>query len=356
MKKRLLASLKTHFRMTKNHWSRFSRRPSAALNHNQAIVILATPSFSKWLEDDISFIPALLEAVTRNSPDPWAITKLKNTDMLNIPQGPVGPPFEIDVVCACVDGLAPDITNMQGERGQHHKEGFSFLHGRTDQIVPGLWEVGLTTEGNPDLQSTLTFSGVQRSDLVSKGKRSSTSEITLPLANTLFANGRHSTLLASRWRLSPNKLFTKLRSTEKRNQVVNVFEDKYAGIPPSHIPAIPLTPVRRIVSGLGNIVRQLHFAAEGPGPASRELEANVTEYLRVIQRPNTTVSVWALITPLESLPDAPPEPPFDILTNQDAVKQFWREGIPNTKFIGHWLERGATLCRVRTSGPFSFIP
>ena len=332
--------------MRERGWFELLERRSSTSNHTQAVVILATPSFAKWLDEDATFIPLLLGTIARGTQPPRTVLVEKGI------QGPkelAEPPFEVDVVCACVDGLAPNPSWMLSNGAWVRREGLSFLHGPADQIVPGLWEAeSTTTENSPNLQSSLVFSNSQGpANQMSTARK--TSEVTLPLANTLFVNGKHSTLLISKWQQLQSESFTKVRSKEKRNQVINVLGDIEPSILSSHMPAIPITPVRRIVSGLGNIVRQLDFAEGGVGPASRELEMNIHKYLRAMERPNSTINVWALITPSESLPHSSPGPLFDTWTNQEAIKRGWQEGIPNTKFIGHWLERGATLCRVRTS-------
>jgi hypothetical protein len=352
-----LEAIREHFRMSLRHWVKFSHRPARFFNFGQAIVILVTPSFAKWLEDDVLFIPRILQLITHPWNDPWALHVGKKSRGAKPVQGPTGPPFEIDVVCACVDGLAPNPGGIRLGQGRYLREGISLLHGRTGQIISGVWEEEpTTTEDSPSMQSSLTFSKSPIPDLrEAKETRQTPSNVTLPLANTLFTNGRHSTLLVSRWQAMPDGQFKKIRSKEKRNQVINVFHSHLEGVPSTYVPAVPLTPIRRIVSGLGNIIRQLHFAEDGPGPASRELEPTINEYMKAMKLPISNIGVWALIIPLEALPDSPPKPPFDILTNKEDVQRFWQERILNPRFIGYWLDKGATFCRVGTSNSLPFI-
>jgi hypothetical protein len=339
--------LHSQFRPSKKIRSQFSKRSIGTpfLSDNQAIVILATPSYSDWLEDDVSFIPKLLEIITHRSED-----GLSSQAGSTRSQGSNGLPFEIDVLCACVDSISPKSDWLHDTRGRHSREGFSFLHGPSNQILPNLWGVeSSTTENSPSMQSSLTFWSTQKvSGKVNHQKNIPTSEITLPLANTLFKNGRHSTLLASKWQPQEGDSFKKVKDVEKRNQIINAMENEPPGIPSSSIPALPLTPARRIVSGLGNIVRQLHFD-DGPGPASRELEANITEYLKVTNMPNSAIGIWALITPLKSLPKLPYGPPFDPTIDQSVVNTFWLKPNPDSDFVDQWIEEGASFCRVRMS-------
>jgi hypothetical protein len=318
--------------MTEKQWKRFSKRASLLSHYNnQALVVLATPSYAQWLQDE-NFIPSVLGSV---------IGPLDGQ--------PKRRPFEIDVVCACVDGLSPQLERISQQNVFRPEEGFSVLHGRADQIIPAVWDLELTKVGDsPGMQSSLTFSSQDR-----------TSQVTLPLANTLFKNGRNSTLLVSRWQHQGSGIFTKTKGKEKSNQVINVFEgdlEDLKGIPSSSVSLVPLTPARRIISGLGNIVRQIRFD-DGVGPASRELEVNIDEYLKVMGCQPSTVKVWALVIPIDSLPHDRPELPHDLLLDEDSIKTLWQDATwrndlwqnpqHRSSFLGHWIDRGATICRVR---------
>ena len=168
------------------------------------------------------------------------------------------PTFEINVVCACVDGLAPKTEHCARKReGKAADEGFSFLHSRTEQIVPALWEAESSTKGDSSFPSSLTFTSKLSDE--SRAWRN----MTLPLANTLFKNGKMSTLLITKWVTRENS-FQKVRSEERNKQTITTIQAP--GI--FNIPSIALTPVRKITSGLGNIVRQIEYD-NCPGPASR---------------------------------------------------------------------------------------
>jgi hypothetical protein len=65
---------------------------------SQAMVILATPSFAPWLEEGAGFIDQVLRQSTKHSS--WS-----------------GNRREIDVICACVDGLAPRKFNFHSQSG-----------------------------------------------------------------------------------------------------------------------------------------------------------------------------------------------------------------------------------------------
>lgn len=318
--------------MTEKDWEIFSKKFYRSAQSDQTLVILATPSYATWLEDNATFIPAVLQNLIPSVKDPSLVKR-------QISEGSEreSRPFEIDIVCACVDGLAPRIDDMAWQRGHLPEEGFSFLHGRSSQIIPDLWtSENSVTSNSPGMQSSLTFTA----------EHTTTSQVTLPLANTIFRNGRSSTLLVSRWQAQPDGTYHMTRSEEKGNLLLKLFHNAKPGIPSTFIPVIPLTPARKIRSGLGNIVRQIQFD-EGIGPASQELETRIDEYLDFTKRSKSTLAVWAIVVPAESLPHRSSGSPNDLLFNGDAVKRLWESPDPNNTMIGHWIDRGAKFCRVR---------
>lgn len=72
------------FRFTENQWAIWAKYAG-----RQAVVLLFTPTFATLVENDTSFVPDVLKRLTRMST--WGSQK----------------PLEIEVVCACVDGLSP---------------------------------------------------------------------------------------------------------------------------------------------------------------------------------------------------------------------------------------------------------
>lgn len=63
----------------------------------------------------------------------------------------------------------------------------------------------------------------------------------------------------------------------------------------SRIPLIPLAPPRKIVAGLGNIVRQVEIDGVA-SPASKEIEELIPKYLSKRSRQDPA-GVWALVIP-----------------------------------------------------------
>jgi hypothetical protein len=301
-----LTALATAFH-TRLVWERGrSRRPG--------VIILATPSFATWLEDNVEFIPNFLKTITETKY--WKASGI----------------LEIDVVCACVDGLSPIASSLPLVRGKAPVEGLSIRHGALSKhLFPSLFvkeEADPTnSSGRP---SSITFS------MLGRGKM----DVTVPLANTLFKTGKHSTLLATRWRRS-GKSFTRIQGPiEKRDIAVNIFGEAEEKVPEIHVPAIPLTPPHRIESGMGNIIRRIDFGPKGVGPASNELEDSVSAFLTAKNRTMETVSVWALIVPKDA-------PPGALIHNKGLIEWRWGRSRLKDKYIGKWVRKGATFCRVR---------
>ncbi|PMD39868.1 hypothetical protein L207DRAFT_512835 [Hyaloscypha variabilis F] len=285
------------------------------LEHH-TIFILATPTFASWLEASSEFIPQALQRVFGTSS-----------------------PVEADVVCGVCDGLAPRSLSMKTLTGT----GFSVWH--KPSKVENLWKNN-DTGSSPNMQSTLTISA----------RSPYQATLTLPLANTLFQNGRHSTLLLSRWKSNGDSFQIERDQIEKKNVTMNLFVRE--GQFPRHvIPCVPLTPLRRIHSGLGNIVRTINFGRKGEsdiGPASRELETSVGEYLAKGGNDQRTIDVWALVLPQDprSRQAGRQGPVKQILTtDMDALRAIIS---PSTSkglcYVGTLINEGARLVRVLSGG------
>jgi hypothetical protein len=303
------------FRIPTNYW-----KAQQIINRgHQALVILATPSFALWLDHNSGFIPKVLQKLTEK-------IEYKFVDL-----------YEFDVVCACVDGIAPTpprIPLKRAETRQLSPEGFSFLHGLSEHIIRTAW-----AEEGPDspkvfTQASLTFTGLKAPDF------------TVPLANTLFKTGKISTLGVSRWKAS-EKTFIKVREIpDKKNLAINVFSSKMLE-PTLHIPATPLTPARPIINGLGNIVRTINFGEDGIGPASRELELMIKEYLVAKRQPQSTIDVWALIIPRKAVSESVKQAGADLMLDINDVKKKWRYYAESEhEYMRYWISQGARLCRV----------
>ncbi|KAH7363820.1 hypothetical protein BKA65DRAFT_489714 [Rhexocercosporidium sp. MPI-PUGE-AT-0058] len=330
-KENLLASLQK-IRFTSTQWNKWAKNAGP-----QAVIILFTPGLAAFVENDATLVPDMLKRMTRMSE--WRDEK----------------PLEIEVICACVDGLAPGPESLSVARGRRPKEGFSFLHSlRSATLPPFLADSEASLSTSPSMQSSITLRKAPQGP----------PDLTLPLANTLFKTGRLSTLLASRWQYNAGEdAFIAIQGpVERTNVVIDMFQGLSTRLPRSLIPAIPLTPARPIVNGLGNIVRTIDFGGEeGSGPASRELESAVTRYLEAMKYGNTTIDVWALVIPPESVPKGaklglPPANPNrnSLPVTANEIESKWQAPVEQSErldYVGHWIKTAnAKFCRVLSGG------
>lgn len=133
-------------------------------------------------------------------------------------------------------------------------------------------------------------------------------QVQVPLANTIFETGRHTTMLLSRWRFpiasdSPSSMPQFVDERFLDHVFLNWPANRNAWTCPEKakltVPLVPLTEPRRVQAAMGNIVRKL----EGPGKstllASQELEVSVAKYFKENDIPPQAIGVWALLIPQE---------------------------------------------------------
>ncbi|CAD6503875.1 BgTH12-05619 [Blumeria graminis f. sp. triticale] len=231
----------------------------------QTLLLLATPTHAAWLETHN--VQSLLDKVTLPVSHP-------NTS-------------EIDVICACVDGLAPSITEL-GLKKEHTREGISILLGTTTVDSTELLYGASTTAVTSDQKCSLKFHIKHDENIIPY------CEITTPLANTIFTNGRRSTLLISRWQRKEGNLAIVKPPSYRSEASINLSISQSKNF--FDIPVSPLTFPRQIQSGLGNIVRRLTIEGASAVPASQELEKAVMETNKTPTK-NRDNNVWAMIMP-----------------------------------------------------------
>jgi hypothetical protein len=233
------------------------------------VAVLASRDFTSWLEDE-NFMSTFLETLVK----PMSTTQAK------LPS--------LHMLAGITDGLVPHRLSSESHSG------FSVLYGQTDDILPGLWEKEGFAGTSHDSTSCVSF---VTNPLVGD---SGTLEIALPLANTVFQNGRRSTLYASTWDISSeDSIALRMRNAKTTQRII------LRGDPVNHtssiIPLLPLTPPRKIVAALGNIIRQVDVDGSIT-PASKELEAIIPEIFeeRAQRNPNSSprpIGVWCWVIP-----------------------------------------------------------
>jgi len=229
--------------------------------------IVASQDYAAWLQDD-SFMSCLLGLLAVSDKSSTASRKL-------------------DVLMAVSDGIGSAHGLGDSQRG------FAFMSGPKD-VLPSLWNPeSFAGSREPDQAASLTFLGNPIEG------HSRPLEITLPLANTIFHNGRRSTLLASEWQSEGDGPLRLNRREYKQSQ--RIFTHNTSMHATATIPLMPLAPPRQIVTGLGNIVRQVEIDG-APAPASKELEALIPQLFETrgaagIPPPSGPIGVWAWVIP-----------------------------------------------------------
>lgn len=264
-------------------------------------MLLVTPSKLELLNDEEEFIPKLLPLIFH--------TPLK------------GPDF--DVVVAVADKIPYPKHDLPGlsDRIQTSNgfEGISVLIGSSTEIAPDLWTADRVegretpTSRQPCALSFLLHPSAANLTSITAEKADEhvvSYDLKLPLANTLFHNGRISTLYAEHWMSHGNNIkndldFLRVRKVFLRQQTLNIgqiFFDSHRQVELNTM-LKPIVPPRIIAAALGNIIRQFYTitgsSPKATVPASKELENAVSDYLETSQDPAQKINIWALVTPQE---------------------------------------------------------
>ncbi|THC91801.1 hypothetical protein EYZ11_008733 [Aspergillus tanneri] len=128
--------------------------------------------------------------------------------------------------------------------------------------------------------------------------RRPTHEVGLRLSNTIFLNGKENTLFGTRWSYNASSSKYSLDQTiELSRCIVTSTTESIRRI--IDLPLHPIGKRRRVVSSMGNILRQITKHVDDnstePMPASSELEEELPRYVAEHEIPGQKVSVWALI-------------------------------------------------------------
>lgn len=284
-------------------------------------ILLATPGLASWLQDQ-SFVSKLLLPF-------YALPRYtSHMDLLNNREpgteyGVAGQKSEqeFDVLSAVVDGIPRGITHSHLDP-LPAREGLTLLHGSRNLLLPKLRDTDKDGPEDDPAVSDASAASVNNSpgSLAFKLRTPRVHFVTVPLANTIFNNGSPYTLFVSRWQglagPSTTKEGPKLEKiVTKTSQMVNLLTQPtrlgYGKHPsPWHhrYPLVPVTQARRIVSGLGNILRQIEIDGE-PAPASKELEDIIPKLLAArsaalsadssspAPSPPGPMGVWAVVYP-----------------------------------------------------------
>ncbi|KAK3898874.1 hypothetical protein C8A05DRAFT_37533 [Staphylotrichum tortipilum] len=247
----------------------------AATSHDAAVV-LVSPEFWAWLDDD-GFVSQLLNAAgARPHAHSGAITLLAAA-VQGVPRG--------------VSRLGPFSSS----------EGISILCGDSTELLPAVRRHGSGPRPDASQPPSLEF----RSPTARNGAFKS---VRLPLANTLFTLGKPNPLVTSMWGPGDGHRLRKIsQDTEKVEHTVVLRKPgrvpEASSFVQSSANLIALTKPHRVLSSFGNVLSKI-WANSQQTPPSEELEAIIPRLLKArasVQGdgapPPAAVGVWALTIP-----------------------------------------------------------
>lgn len=266
-------------------------------------ILLFTPRFATSLAYDPQFLPKVLNRLFEKLPDFYQDGPGSN---------------HLNVAVAVVDCLPRPCTRIREYTNRpplsdHGSEGMSYVVSTISELRVASDTLPLT---NPNLDETKTLSlrVGNASDIKAVGMLDSEKymppantlnadgvpkqhlEVRIPLASTVFQTGQPGILSLSSWawRKAEDRYLLEQQSTESPNHVS--FQYPFVRALSIKIPLVPLTPPRKIVASMGNVIRQIERDEEYI-TASQELEPAVSSYFIAKDLPPSAVNVWALVFP-----------------------------------------------------------
>ena len=253
---------------------------------------------------------------------------------------------QIDLLAAVVDGVSSPKSPVGHSKCSQSMldesrgfEGVSVLISDTGTIAPQLWStphfVKDKMPSNMQQHCTISFrfqylvSDIELSARTSDTQLRGSRLVKMPLANTLFQNGRTSTLYAQRW---VNRMTVKSKPEMFRTKHVRLPQQvlQMAQITNANdrimfyeleTKLIPITPSRVISESFGNIVRRLCVEDSSKTqisvPASAELEKRVSQWMKTQHCSDPQAHIWALVTPRDNWIDRCRIEPLDL---QDSLE------------------------------------
>lgn len=194
-------------------------------------------------------------------------------------------PTQLHAVAAVVDKIpANTVEDVATEADEY--DGLSVLIVDNDSVQ---WKAAPPRRfGSPDSE--------EPSLLVSVRGESSAQTVGLRLANTVFTNGKERTFFAMRWTSSDNGYVLEKSVGLTNCLIASPTTNVQSTL---SLPLHQVTQRRRVVTGMGNILRQLAKSTDGSSEetitASTELEQELPRYIQEHNITDKRVSVWALV-------------------------------------------------------------
>jgi V-type H+-transporting ATPase proteolipid subunit len=281
----------------------------------RTIVVLATPSLASLLET-VDFAKDLLPALYHGrrsfsgQPSKVVVQCIYGVvDALPVPAPVSHSVARPSPGLTGTEGLAVFLSSDKGDFGSYYASGTA--HGGSED--------GATT--------TLKFAtAFTPSDLDAGDDQPTVTSryVSLPVANTIFVNGKRATLFEDRWNIKLDgtreaSIHYRYRKPLASCQIyLGCYSDEVVKAGSS--PLQRLTEPRKVVGSMGNVLAQIEVGTEAV-PASQELEKAVHAFIG--RNPTSTAQgpllVYALIrpegmtTPEEGSRDGQPYPPLNVL-------------------------------------------
>jgi hypothetical protein len=265
-----------------HQWQNLEPHYTANTEGHDAAVVLVSPGFAKVLTDN-AFLGDVAKLLGHS--------------------GQSGEPLvsEFHILGAVADRVHQIALSSRID------EGISILRSHKDVLLPTLWDpVTPKDQQDTDAVSALTFE-------FPSTELDATTSMTVPLARTLFENGKPSTLVASKFDISNESSPKLIQIMESHTHTVSLPTRN--GIE-YWAPLLPLTHARPVSQSFGNILREIEVDGEAL-PASTELEDAIINKLSNIDLGlgSEPVSVFAIVTPespASGLSMSPPQPTLDL--------------------------------------------
>ncbi|OKO98993.1 hypothetical protein PENSUB_8910 [Penicillium subrubescens] len=236
-------------------------------------------------------------------------------------------------VAAIIDKIPNHSTPAKGSPvlNKQESEGLSLLvvdkesmHGKA---------VPLRRFGGPANEESDLLVSVQGRQ-TSQGATGTAHEIGLRLANTVFVNGKESTLFGMRWTRDATTNAYTLDNTIDLTSCAVTSTPSTRFSPNLTLPLYPIGERRKVIASMGNILRQISKSSDPISnetiPASSELEKDLPRYIKEHNIMDQRVSVWALVE------------------NKDITAA--DNNLPTQDYLIQSLGRGGKLHRVVSGG------